>query len=755
MKRRRSELSFTLFPFLAVLMCTMGALVLLLLVTTRQMRERAVEQQQQQARAVAGAESYVPIVVPHVAGLPAADEPIPLEGVSPPELSPIEAAVETASPLPVTADHPLLPELVDDPPATGPSAAELARQAYERQRSQRAAELTQLREEWEQQVRELMRQRDRSARDLARSKELVGTEQQRVEQLRRDQQMIATKLQQLVKERQGQQQLQSALLQEQQRAEQALEQIKSLEKHAQSRTLEPKTRLSVMSHGGQSGTQRRAIMIECRANEIRFASEGVSLTSQQLSGFTPDYNPLQLGAEVLRRYWAQRDSDRGDEADPYVLLVVRPDGTEAFYVAQMLLAKVKVEGGYELVLQDEQIVWPEADPEAAAICRQAVEQMLAERERIVAKVRNGRLPVHGELDFVGPDGGFRLQEVERLRNADDPYAIANPTWANPHRRSLDVDWRSTQGRRVFTPRSEPEWSASRGPSLDHPGSSDAAIQGGGKAGSGPGSLGSESIESTDGNPFARPLQRGSVAGGSSQGPSGSGHESGTGTEAGGGTIVPPDPDAQFGNAHQTGTAALDPTRLRSNDNSRTNPGTESSTASGEPGRPGQRVTPGMAPPHPGAAGSRAPGSGSMSGESSPIPLPQSTPSNVPPGQAAGDPNEWLNDGGRNRRWGAPPRSNAIGLERDVVLDVWTDAVALEGAEQRTQLEAAIARQDLQRLVAALIEEQIADWGPAPASFMWRPTLRVRIHPGGHVHSGRIGEVARHWGFRMQTETLLE
>ena len=40
MAKRRTDKTISLFPFLAVLVCTMGALILLLLVTTRRIRQK-------------------------------------------------------------------------------------------------------------------------------------------------------------------------------------------------------------------------------------------------------------------------------------------------------------------------------------------------------------------------------------------------------------------------------------------------------------------------------------------------------------------------------------------------------------------------------------------------------------------------------------------------------------------------------------------------------------------------------------------
>ena len=49
MARRRTATAVSLFPFLAVLVCTMGALILLLLVTTRQIRQQQTQKLVQQS----------------------------------------------------------------------------------------------------------------------------------------------------------------------------------------------------------------------------------------------------------------------------------------------------------------------------------------------------------------------------------------------------------------------------------------------------------------------------------------------------------------------------------------------------------------------------------------------------------------------------------------------------------------------------------------------------------------------------------
>ena len=66
-KRRSSQHAVQLFPFLAVLMCALGALILLLLVITGKMREQMraeLRQQRRAAVALAQEQSPAPALLP-------------------------------------------------------------------------------------------------------------------------------------------------------------------------------------------------------------------------------------------------------------------------------------------------------------------------------------------------------------------------------------------------------------------------------------------------------------------------------------------------------------------------------------------------------------------------------------------------------------------------------------------------------------------------------------------------------------------
>jgi hypothetical protein len=113
-KQSSGDSPVSLFPFLAVLMCTMGALILLLIVISRRVREQAL----------------------HAARSPVAVVQAP---TAPPPLPPLEPAAEKPIAILDPRDNvPLMPELAIDP---GESLAEYRRReaALNREWTDRAA----------------------------------------------------------------------------------------------------------------------------------------------------------------------------------------------------------------------------------------------------------------------------------------------------------------------------------------------------------------------------------------------------------------------------------------------------------------------------------------------------------------------------------------------------------------------------------------------------------------------------------------
>ncbi|MFO0918380.1 MAG: hypothetical protein U0872_08705 [Planctomycetaceae bacterium] len=109
-----------------------------------------------------------------------------------------------------------------------------------------------------------------------------------------------------------------------------------------------------------------------------------------LEGFTERYNPLLTGARTLIGYWHEHDRTAGPtdlDGEPYVLLIVRPSGIVAYYVAMKMLSTLKQPFGYELVDDSITLQPPPLDEMAQAQCRMAIEQQLAERGGVAGSGR--------------------------------------------------------------------------------------------------------------------------------------------------------------------------------------------------------------------------------------------------------------------------------------------------------------------------------------------------------------------------------
>ena len=253
-----------------------------------------------------------------------------------------------------------------------------------------------------------MRQSRIDRRKLARAEAVAAAQSAMLSNFQDD-------LRKLTAEQQQLNNLYRRLREQQQDAQDRAEKLEKDIQQARVQLADADTKFSIVPYDGDSGTTRRPLIIECTEHGLTFASEGMTLTPADLDGFTPRYNPLLYVTQALSRYWQRRErtSSSDELGEPYLLLVVRPGGTIAYYVARALLAGMRDSFGYELVADDQDFIWPESDPEAKEICRLIVERMLAERDELaeVAVTQGARLS-----DFSDGQGRFRLKEIDRLKN---------------------------------------------------------------------------------------------------------------------------------------------------------------------------------------------------------------------------------------------------------------------------------------------------------------------------------------------------
>lgn len=348
MTTRPANSPVSLFPFLAVLVCAMGALIFLLLIATRRIRAEV------RAETVDEARRIVKVVEPR-------------EVVSTPQPKP------KPDPAPPS---PRQPPVVDETPPPPPQLPHVdwdhLLADFQQRRKQRQAGM------------------DEQARSLA----LVVTGQQRAD---RGLRQLWDEKEILERHRVD---LETSLAPLQERAKTLREELNDLEleiRQSRRRRAAVETRFAFLPFDGVSGTHRRPIFIECHPDRIEFASEKIGLTAAELNGFTIDDNPLLAGTRALIAYWEkwdaminsnqqgrqmQNQSEKTGKLEtrkPYVLIVVRPRGVHAYYIARKLLARLKTPIGYELVSDDMPLAWPGLDTRAATVCHEAIDRVLARR----------------------------------------------------------------------------------------------------------------------------------------------------------------------------------------------------------------------------------------------------------------------------------------------------------------------------------------------------------------------------------------
>ncbi len=283
MRKRRQVLQVSTFPFLAVLLCTMGSLILLLLVIDRQAKAAARNKARLAAAEVAAKAAAKQ--QQHAADIQAEQE---------------RRRAELHGQLARQRDELL-------------SGVQVARGKVDATARDVEAE--------EARSRELHRRLDAElARLLATQGELTA---RRAEAAQVGEKAEGVK---------GQRVRLAEELAQMERAIQALKELREREKQT----------YSLVPYKGRRGDSRRPLYLECSAAGITFHPDHLTLLGAG-----------ELRAEVERRAAARRQEDTGKTAaDPYLLMLVRPDGIVNYYRALAALDGLKVGLGYEFIDTD-------------------------------------------------------------------------------------------------------------------------------------------------------------------------------------------------------------------------------------------------------------------------------------------------------------------------------------------------------------------------------------------------------------------
>jgi hypothetical protein len=179
------------------------------------------------------------------------------------------------------------------------------------------------------------------------------------------------------------------------------------------RTQTSKKSYAIVPYKGANGTFRRPIYIECTKEAVTIQPEGIRLNAIDFDGPIRSGNPLAAAMRAAREELNARARAAGatDLPDPYPLLIVRPDGANAYAVAVSAISAWDADYGYEFVASDWKLQFPEVDPNLNQVMFHAVEQA-RERQAMLAKVAPRRYGSRLVASGQGSGGGAGSQGGE-------------------------------------------------------------------------------------------------------------------------------------------------------------------------------------------------------------------------------------------------------------------------------------------------------------------------------------------------------
>lgn len=344
MPRRQAQLSVTLFPFLAVLVCAMGSLILLLLVMTRKIREDQRAEQLSPPSVTAPADVSEPIFVDRSAELQQFEQATKdLEATSQGLRQTVtrlqqEVAAQRTLVASRRAELNALRTAIADKRSAPPDDAEAVQEieALKTKEQKLTAELSAA-------EAELLDKRDLLARaeDKLRETELRLFEKS------------------------------SALVALRQRATQAQA---AAEKSTGTETL--------LEFTNSTGTRRIPIVIDVTRNGYELLPSGLKISAADMEHFPVRDNPLLSSVFAVHRH----RSGSSVVAQPYVLLLVRPGGSLPFYGAQRIFQEARIHYGYELVQSETMLLAGPLDPSEGPAVQRALADVFRRRETLYSRL---------------------------------------------------------------------------------------------------------------------------------------------------------------------------------------------------------------------------------------------------------------------------------------------------------------------------------------------------------------------------------
>ncbi len=312
MRGRRHKLQVSTFPFLAVLLCAMGSLILVLLVMDRKAHQAAQARAQRQAAQV------------------------------------VEESARNESARQAEIEQ----------------RKQQARKEWEQKRDALHEKLTHEQIELQLQMRKVREELQGIAARLHYEQDTTTQLRRKTQdersRLEAEEQLLRT-LHSNAKQTENQSKESSQVLRRMTldllQMEQVLKDLKSAKQREQ------KT-FSVVPYHGRRGESRRPLYVECTADGVIFHPERKAMPVTALLSHSED-SASEVRAEVERRIAQQRQKLAGlptnVDKTPYLLLLLRPSGVTTYHLLQRALRGLPLDFGYEFIDDDWVLDFPTDD----------------------------------------------------------------------------------------------------------------------------------------------------------------------------------------------------------------------------------------------------------------------------------------------------------------------------------------------------------------------------------------------------------
>lgn len=192
-----------------------------------------------------------------------------------------------------------------------------------------------------------------------------------------------------------------------------IERLQAETAELRAKNADAKRSYAILPYQGKKGVFRRPIYVECNERGVFLQPEGVPFLSTDFLLARYPGNPFDAGLRAAARRFVELSGGKtvdGETVEPYPLLIIRPGGANRYYSAVAALASWGSDFGYEFVADDQEIAYPEPDAVLADAVREQTEfsrRRLAAQLAALMSARNASTSFAGASRFraSGSDGG--------------------------------------------------------------------------------------------------------------------------------------------------------------------------------------------------------------------------------------------------------------------------------------------------------------------------------------------------------------